>query len=366
MIGDRACSARSTEAKICDMIRSVFVGVLSVCAGAVTCSQTVHAQSVAQFYAGKSITMVVGSDVGGGYDLTARTVARHLSRHIPGNPAIIVQNRPGAGSILTSNYVYEIAPADGTVIGAVQRPIPFQVLFSDNGVRFDVRKMQWIGSTTSELGVMVIWHTAPQQSVGDLFKLETVVGGSGVSADTEFLPRAMNKVLGTKFKIVGGYKGQAQIVLAMQRGEVHGSANWSFSDIEKGHADWIRDRKIRILLQLGLTRSQHPVLRDVPSIMDIGRNDEQRSVFQVLMGMKAMGRPFFVAPGVPKDRTDTLRRAFMDTMRDPQFLSEAAKTLGDIDPMSGPDMQQVIADVYALPAEVVAKARESMRAPSTN
>jgi tripartite-type tricarboxylate transporter receptor subunit TctC len=345
------------------MFKRMFVGVLSVCAGAVTCSQTAHAQSVSKFYAGKTITIVVGSDVGGGYDLTARTVARHLSRHIPGNPTIVVQNRPGAGAILASNYVYEIAPGDGTVIGAVQRPIPFQVLFGDAGVRFDVRKMQWIGSTTNELGVLVAWHTAPHQSIDDLFKREMVVGGSGVSADTEFLPRAMNNVLGTRFKIVGGYKGQAQIVLAMQREEVHGTANWSFSDIEKGHADWIRDRKIRILLQLGLTRSESPVLRDVPLIMDIGRNDEQRSVFRILMGMKAMGRPFFVAPGVPKDRADALRAAFIETMRDPNFLAEAAKTLGDIDPMSGPEMQQIIAEVHALPAEVVAKARDSMRVP---
>src|SRR5262245_5236328 len=155
----------------------------------------------------------------------------------------------------------------------MQRPIPFQILFSDNGVRFDARKMQWIGSTTNELGVMVTWHTAPQRSIDDLFNLETVVGGSGASADTEFLPRAMNNVLGTRFKIVGGYKGQAQIVLAMQRGEVHGSANWSFSDIEKGHADWIRDGKIRLLMQLGLTKGTNPVLRDVPLIMDIARND---------------------------------------------------------------------------------------------
>jgi tripartite-type tricarboxylate transporter receptor subunit TctC len=330
----------------------------------VTCSQSACAQSVAQFYAGKSITMVVGSDVGGGYDLTARTVARHLSRHIPGNPAIIVQNRPGAGSILASNYVYEIAPRDGTVIGAVQRPIPFQVLFGDTGVRFDVRKMQWLGSTTNELGVVVAWHTAPQKTFDDVFKTEMIVGGPGPATDPELLPRAMNNVLGTRFKVVGGYKGQAQVVLAMQREEIHGSGNWSFSDIERGHVDWIRDSKIRILLQLGLTKSKSPMLRDVPSIMDVGRNDEQRAVFRILMGMKAMGRPFLVAPGVPQDRADALRAAFMDTMRDPNFLAEADKALGQIDPMSGPDMQKIIAEVYALPAEVIAKARETVKAPT--
>src|ERR1700704_1401756 len=154
------------------MNRSAFIGALMCAVASLACTQMAQAQSVAQFYKGKTINIVVGSDVGGGYDLTARTVARHLSRHIPGEPAIIVQNRPGAGSIIASNYVYEIAPKDGTVIGAVQRPIPFQILFGDTGVRFDVRKMQWIGSTTSELGVVVAWHPAPQKTYHDVPKAE--------------------------------------------------------------------------------------------------------------------------------------------------------------------------------------------------
>lgn len=355
------------------MIRSVFIGALMCTVTVLTCTQVAQpqvahpqvtpAQSVAQFYKGKTINIFVGSDVGGGYDLTARTVARHLGRHIPGQPAIVVQNRPGAGSIIASNYVYEIAPKDGTVIGAVQRPIPFQVLFGDTGVRFDVRKMQWIGSTTNELGVVVAWHTAPHQTFDDVFTTEMIVGGTGPTTDPELLPRAMNSVLGTKFKIVGGYKGQAQMVLAMQREEIQGSGNWSFSDIEKGYSNWITEKKVRILLQLGLTKSPHPALRDVPLILDVGRNNEQRAVFQVLMGMKAMGRPYFIAPGVPKDRADALRTAFMKTMRDPAFLAEASKMLGQIDPLSGPEMQKIITGVYALPPEVIAKARGAVKAP---
>src|SRR5262249_35092706 len=174
-----------------------------------------------------------------------------------------------------------------------QRPIPFQVLFGDTGVRFDVRKMQWLGSTTNELGVVVAWHTAPQKTFDDLFKTEMIVRGPRPAAHPQLPPPAMNNVLGTKFKVVGGYKGQAQVLLAMQREEIHGSGNWSFSDIERGHPDWIRESRIHILLQLGLTKSNNPLLRGVPSIMDVVRNDEQRSVFRILMGMKAMGRPFF-------------------------------------------------------------------------
>jgi len=344
------------------MVRSALVGALSAVV-ALACAQVAQAQSVAQFYKGKTINIVVGSDVGGGYDLTARTVARHLARHIPGEPAIIVQNRPGAGSIIASNYVYEIAPKDGTVIGAVQRPIPFQILFGDAGVRFDVRKMQWIGSPTKELGVVVAWHTSPHKAFADVFNTEMIVGGTGPTTDPELLPRAMNSILGTKFKVVGGYKGQAQMVLAMQREEIHGSGNWSFSDIEKGHPDWLAEKKVHLLLQLGLAKSPHPALQDVPLVLDVARNTEQRSIFQVLMGMKAMGRPFFIAPGVPKDRADAIRTAFMKTMKDPAFLAEAEKTLGQIDPLSGPEMQKIITDVHALPADVIAKSREAVKAP---
>ena len=350
--------------------KSGLPGALAL-ACAWSCALALHApsaeaQSVAEFYQGKTVTILVGSDVGGGYDLTARTLAHYFARHLPGHPNVIVQNKPGASSILAANYAYEIAPKDGTVIAAVQRPIPFQTLFGDTGVRFDVRKMQWLGSSTNELGVVVAWHTAPQRTFDDLFKFEMVVGGTGPATDPELFPRAMNHVLGTRFRIVSGYPGQAQVALAMERGEIQGSGNWSFSDIEKGHPDWITDKKIRILLQLGLTKSPSPTLRDVPLVMDIAHNPAERQVFEVLMGMKALGRPYFVAPGVPKDRVDALRDAFMATMSDPDFLDEAKRVLGPIDPISGADMQRIIAGVYALPSEVIATAREAVKVPKSN
>jgi tripartite-type tricarboxylate transporter receptor subunit TctC len=289
-----------------------------------------------------------------------------MGRHIPGNPTFIVQNRPGAGSLAAANYVYEVAPRDGTVIAAVQRPIPFQQLLGDAGVRYDPRRIQWLGSTSNELGVVVVWHTAPQKTAQDLFTMETIVGGNGVATDTELFARAFNYVLGTKFKIVGGYPGQVQIVLAMERGEVQGTANWSWSDIEKGRPDWLRDGKIRMLLQLDLKKGSSPYLRDVPLAMDLARNQEERQVFEILMGMKALGRPYFVAPEVPKDRSDALRAAFMATMADPEFLAEATRTLGPIDPVSGAEMQKILMDVYALPADVIAKAREAVKVPRAN
>jgi hypothetical protein len=263
--------------------------------------------------------------------------------------------------MIAANYVYVLAPKDGTIIAAVQRPIPFQELFGDTGVHYDPRRIQWLGSTSHELGVVVVWHTAPQRTAQDLFTMETIVGGTGPATDPELFARAMNQVLGTKFKIVGGYRGQAQVALAMERGEIQGTANWSWSDIEKGHPDWLADKKVRLLLQLDLTKGTSPYLRDVPLVMDIARNEEQRQVLSIFMGMKALGRPYFVAPDVPKDRTEALRRAFMETMRDPQFMKEADQTLGSIDPVSGADMQKIVADVYALPANVIAKAREAVK-----
>lgn len=332
------------------------------CAVALSCGvAAAQAQSVEEFYKGKTVTIVVGSDSGGGYDLNARVLSRHLGRHIPGNPNIVVQNKPGASSMVAANYVYEVAVQDGTVIAGVQRPIPFQTLLGEAGARYDVRKIQWLGSTMNELGVAIAWHTAPQQTVDDLFKYEMVVGGTGPATDPELFARALNNVLGTKFRIVSGYPGQAQVALALEREEVQGTANWSWSDIVNARADWLRDKKIRVLLQLGLKKS--PDLPDVPLVMDILKNDEQRQIFQILMGMKALGRPYFLAPRVPRERSDALRNAFMQTMRDPEYLAEAKRVLGIVDPTSGPDMQKIVEDVNALPPSIIEKTREAMKVP---
>jgi tripartite-type tricarboxylate transporter receptor subunit TctC len=326
-------------------------------------AQTAPAQDVADFYRGKTVTIVVGSDVGGGYDLNARTLARHIGRHIPGNPNVIVQNKPGASSIVAAQYVYDIAPKDGTAIAAVQRPVPFQPLFGE-GVRYDVRRIQWLGSTMNELGVVVAWHTSPHRSLDDVFKSEMVVGGNGPATDTELLARALNNVLGTKFRIVSGYPGQAQITLAMERGEIEGTANWSWSDIVKGHPDWIRDKKIRLLLQLDLHKSAE--LADVPFILDVTRNDEERRIFEILMSMKALGRPYFLAPDVPKERSAALRTAFMQTMVDPEFVQDATQALGPLGPVSGQEMQKIVADIYDLPPGIIAKAREAVKPSGGN
>jgi tripartite-type tricarboxylate transporter receptor subunit TctC len=342
------------------MIRLLFGGGAIVAAAAMTAGTAASEPlAVADFYRGKTISIVVGSDAGGGYDLNARVLAHHLGRHVPGNPSIVVQDKPGASSLVATNYVYELAPKDGTVIAAPQRPIPFPTLFVDGAVRYDVRKIQWLGSTMNELGLVVAWHTAPQQTIADVFKMPMLIGGNGPATDTEIFPRALNRILGTQFKIVSGYPGQAQIVLAMERGEIQGTGNWSWSDIAKGHPDWVRDKKIRLLLQLDLKKSAE--LPDVPLIMDLARTDEERQLFELLVSMKALGRPYFVAPEVPPERVTALRAAFMATMQDPDFLAEAAQSLGTIDPVSGPDMQRIVSRVYSLPASLVEQARAAVK-----
>ena len=325
------------------------------------CSSAVFAaddSGIADFYRGRTVTIVVGSDAGGGYDLTARTLSRHMGKYIPGNPTIIVQNKPGASSLAAANYVYEAAPADGTVIAAVQRPVPFQFLFGASGMRFDLRTLQWLGSTAKEPGVFVSWESAPQRSIKDLLGAEMVVGGNGPSTDTELFARLMNNIFGTKLRIVSGYPGQNEIILAMQRGEVQGVANWSWSDIESRHPDWIAGSKVHFLMQFSL--DPIPALKDVPFILDAARNPEERALLKLLMQNKALGRPFFLAPKVPAERVAALRAAFDATMRDPDFRADAAKTVGPIDAVSGEQMQRDLQQVYALPQDLVERARKAV------
>jgi tripartite-type tricarboxylate transporter receptor subunit TctC len=337
------------------LARMIVAAVCLTLAAAAPPLAAEEAGDVAAFYRGKTVTIIVGSDSGGGYDLNARALSRHMARHIPGEPTLIVQNKPGASSLAAANYVYEVAAADGRFIAAVQRPVPFQFLFGETGVRFDLRRIQWLGSTAKEPGVFVAWESAPQKTLEDLFHGEMIVGGNGPSTDTELFGRMMNNLFGTKLKIISGYPGQNEIVLAMQRGEVQGVANWSWSDIESRHRDWISDQKVRFLLQFSL--DPIPALQGVPHILDIGRSDEERAVLKLLMENKALGRPYFVAPGVPAARVAALRAAFAATMTDPDFIADATKTVGPVDPVTGSEMQKMLGEVYASPPALIEKAR---------
>jgi tripartite-type tricarboxylate transporter receptor subunit TctC len=333
---------------------------LACCAALCAVCSTANAQSVADFYKGRSVTLVVGIAPGGGYDLSARTVARHIGRHIPGNPSVVVQNMPGANSVVAANYVYGIAPRDGTVIWTGSRTTPYEPLMGNQAAKFEAGKVHWLGSTSSEIGVVLAWHTAPHQTAADLFKQEMIVGATDRGSENFLFPNAFNNLLGTKFQIVRGYTNQGAIVLAMERGEVQGDANTAWSNLPTTHGDWLKDKTVRLLMQSSLER--HPDLPDLPSVLEFAKTDEQRQVLKILLSMKTFGYPFFVGPEVPTDRVKALQSAFAATMKDSAFLADITQLLRKITPASGAEMDSFIAAAHAHPPDMIEKMRKALAA----
>jgi tripartite-type tricarboxylate transporter receptor subunit TctC len=309
------------------------------------------AQSVAEFYAGKILTVMVGSDAGGGYDTNARLLARHIGKFIPGNPTVIVQNKPGAGSITAANYIYTVAPKDGTMIGMVQRGIPLAKLTEQPGIQFDPEKYNWIGNMSSEAGVSVVWETSPVQTTDDLFKKELVIGGSGAGAENETVPRLLNAVIGTKFKLVAGYKSNTEVLLAMERGEVSGIGSMSWPNIKTSKAEEYKQGKVKILLQNGLKRD--PDLPNVPLSLEFAKTDADRQALEFFFVQNTIARPIMAPPGVPADRVAALRAAVVAMAKDPEFKQDAAKLGLDTEPIGGEEVQRIVAKLSSTPADVV-------------
>jgi hypothetical protein len=307
------------------------------------------ADPVQDFYTGKQVTIVVGSGAGGGYDLQARLTARHLGRHIPGNPTLIVQNMPGAGSLQAANYIANAAPADGTVIALLQRGMLLARLTNPSGVRFDIDKLNWIGSLNSETGVVLAWHTTEHRTAKDLFDKELIVGGI-VGVDPETTPRLLNALIGTRFKIVNGYNTTAQIALAIERGEVQGIADWSWSSVKAVRPDWLRDNKAHVLMQVGLEKERE--LADVPFALDYVADPADRKVMELNFTQKAVARPLTAPPGVPAERVAALRAAFAALATDQEFLADAAHGKLEIAPLPAAAVDKVIAFIAGIPADI--------------
>src|SRR5690348_1180539 len=288
------------------------------------------AQTPEQFYKGKSIEFAIGYPPAGSNDFYARLLARHLGKHIPGNPNIVPQNRPGAGSFLTLAYVYGVAPKDGTVIGIGAPTAPLDEKLGTQGVRFKTAELNWIGRIDSLINIVFTWHASPVKTIADAFKTEAKLSGTGVGSTVSIYPTVMNRVLGTKFKLIMGYKGSNDAQLAVERGEVEGHST-SWTAVKVAHPDWRADKKINILVQFSLRK--HPELQDVPTVVELARNDEQRQVLSAVVNAAEIGTAFFTSPNVPKDRVETLRRAFDATMKDPDFLAEAQKTQLSVGPI---------------------------------
>jgi hypothetical protein len=301
------------------------------------------------FYAGKQMNLIVGAGVGGGYDLQARLTARHLGKHIPGHPSIIVQNMPAAGGIQATNYIYSGAPKDGTMIALVQRGMLLAKLTYPQSVRFEIDKLNWIGSLNSEVAVTVSWHTSPHKTARDLFDTELIVGAiPGV--DPETTPKIYNSLLGTKFKVVTGYNSTAQIALAIERGEVAGIGDWSWSSLKVMRPDWVRDKKVTLLMQGAL--KNEPELPNLPNALEFVKNDSDRKVLELHYTQKTAARPFIAPPGVPSDRIAILRRAFMALATDAEFLAEAERTKLEVAPISGEEVDKIVALISSTPPDI--------------
>jgi tripartite-type tricarboxylate transporter receptor subunit TctC len=317
------------------------------------------AQSPAEFFKGRSVDLYIGYSVGGAYDLYARTLARHLGKHVPGNPTIVPRNMEGAGSLRLANWLYNVAAKDGTVLATIGRGTAFDPILGSKAAQFDGTKFTWLGSANNEVSICVSWKTSGVTRLEDVLNRELVIGGTGAAADTDQFPKILNGVLGTRFKLIAGYPGGNDVTMAMERGEVMGRCGWSWSSVLATHRRWIDDKSINILVQLGLNK--HPDLPDVPLATDFARSDEDRQLFKLIFARQVMGRPFLAPPMVPEDRVEALRQAFTDTMNDPEFLADAAKSQLEITPVTGALVEQLVKDIYGFPKAVADRAAELIR-----
>jgi tripartite-type tricarboxylate transporter receptor subunit TctC len=314
-------------------------------------SAAVQAQTAAEFYRGKTVNIYIGVGVGGEYDIQARLVARHIGKHVPGNPTVVPQNMTGAGGLRMINYLYNVAAKDGTNIGMIANAFPAMQAVGIQGVQFDAAQMQWLGSIAPGVETMAVWHTAGVRNIDDARKKEVVAGASARGAITYIYPAMMNEFLGTRFKIVTGYPGGNQINLAMERGEVEARNN-TWSSWKATKADWVREKKVFVIAQAG---PRAPDL-DAPSVEDAARTPEERQLIELIVSGTQLGRPM-ATNAAPADRVAALRAAYAATMKDPEFLAEATQLGFEVDPVLGEKMQKIVEKVLATPKDVAAKAK---------
>ena len=322
------------------------------------------AEAKDDFFSGKQISMLLGTTAGGGYDLYGRLVARYLGRHIPGNPTIIAKNMPGAGGLLVANYLYNQAPKDGTEIGEPQNGVVFEKLFqtlSPGGrtAHFDAADFGWLGSAAQTVFVIVTWKSSPVKTFQEAQQKQIILGATSNNSDNYLLAVLSNNIFKTKFKIVTGYDGAAAVDLAIQNGEVQGAAGKDWTTITSTHPDWLRDHDVNILLQMGL--QPHPDLKDVPFALDLARNPQDKQVLQLIFAKYGMSRPFMAPPGLPPERLAVLRKAFDETMLDPDFLAEAKRLGAEIRPVTGENVASLVRTILDASPDVAARARAALK-----
>ena len=333
---------------------------MSVCLGMAAPASA--QDDVAGFYRGKQLRLVVGTGPGGGYDLFARAVARRIGNHIPGNPTVIVQNQATAAGLVMVNQLYSLGPKDGTVIAAPVNGIATAPLLEPGAARFDAARLNWIGSTNRETYVAYAWHAARVQSLADLMQRELIVGATAAGTTLVDFPLVTNKFVGTRFKVVRGYDSTPQINVAMERSEVEGIGGIGWQSVKTQIPQWIAEKKITVIAQYGLHRD--PELAAAPTMLELAKTDADRQALTMMFARTEYGRPYFVPPDVPAARVEALRRAFDATMKDPEFIADAAQLQLELSPATGEEVQALVAKLAGTPADIAARVRAALAASS--
>jgi tripartite-type tricarboxylate transporter receptor subunit TctC len=333
--------------------------VLLLGMAALASGRAAQAADAADVFKGKTIDLIISTGPGGGLDHNARIVARHLPNHIPGKPAIVAKNMPGAGHLRAANFLHTQAAKDGTVIGTVIPGFLMSQVLDGTGVKFDASKFNWLGSTSYSTQTVYVWKTAKASSVEEAKRHEVLMGATGAGSYAALYPTVMNNLLGTKFKIIAGYKSSAEVNLAMERGEVEGRAGNNWNSLKAENGEWLKNGSIRLIAQIGLERD--PEIGDVPLLLDLARNKEERDLLRFFSADIVLGRPFLTPPGVPAEIVAVLRKAFSDMMADPAFLKEAVESGLDVKPVDGAAIQKVVEEIVNAPADIVAKAKLAMQ-----
>lgn len=341
----REGSLNTTASRVKCLALAAMCGVLLVAGGA----------SAAEFFKGKTMTMLIGTSPGGGYDTYARLLTRHMGRFIPGKPKIVAKNMPGAGSRRAAGFLYNVAPQDGTFLGTMQRDAIFDPLFEGKKSRakYDPRKFNWIGSANEDPIVAVAWHTSGIEKYQDLFSKELIVGATAPTSILAWMPHMLGNMFGMKFKVVAGYPGGSEVDLAMERGELQGRVIYSWQGLKTRRKQWLEDKKVNILFQMNLEKS--PDLPDVPMVLDLAKNADDRAILALLFSVNTFGRPYMTGPGVPKARVAVLRQAFNRTVRDKGYLGDAKKSKRLINPVDASRLDALIKKAYATPARLIAR-----------
>ena len=312
------------------------------------------AQAPADFFKGKTLTIYVGLSAGGGYDMNARLLSRHIGKYIPGNPAVVVRNMPGAGGLVMTNQVANVAPRDGLHLGAPQRGVPFEPLLGqDSKAKFDPRTLNWIGSVNSDTSLALVHKRTGIKTWKDLRNRDTIIAGTGVGTESVVVPYVLRNLMGLKFKVIAGFPGGSEMNLALARGEVDGRGTFSWTSLKPNYKEWIESGDYIMLFQMGLRK--HRDLPDVPLVIDLAETEDLKRLLKIQFTAFELGRPIFAAEGVPADRIATLRKAFDDSMKDKDLQLEAEKSDQEVNPMTGQEMQEIFKEIYETPKELIAR-----------